>query len=267
MITPDVAAALGNALALAGDGLPSFPCRVDKRPATPHGYQDALSDPGKLRQLWRRHPGPLVGVPTGEASGFDVLDIDAPRHPEAGQWWHKIRGKLPATRIHRSRSGGLHVLFTHAPGLRCWAARPLPGVDGRGTGGYIVWWPRFGGEVVCGAAPVPWPEWLLMAVAPLPPMRQEPWTSPALRVGGSRAERYAFAALRHAVERVALAPTGCRNETLNVECFTVSRFIAAGVLDAQQVADGLAAAALSAGLSEREIVATIASALRAAGVS
>ena len=26
--------------------------------------------------LWRRTPGPLVGVPTGAASGFDVLDID-----------------------------------------------------------------------------------------------------------------------------------------------------------------------------------------------
>jgi hypothetical protein len=128
----EIPAALGRALAL---GLPAFPCRADKRPACPHGYRDATADPTGLRALWRRHPGPLVGVPTGELSGFDVLDIDAPRHPEAAAWLGARRDGLPATRTHRTRSGGLHLLFRHQSGLRCWAGRPVAGVDGRGDGG------------------------------------------------------------------------------------------------------------------------------------
>jgi bifunctional DNA primase/polymerase-like protein len=116
--------ALGAALAL---GLPAFPARGDKAPACPHGYRDALADAAGLRELWRRHPGPLVGMTTGDASGSDVLDIDAPRHPEAAEWWHRHQQLVQATRIHLTRSGGLHVLFRHARGLRRWAGRPVPG--------------------------------------------------------------------------------------------------------------------------------------------
>jgi hypothetical protein len=63
--------------------------------------------------LWRRYPGPLVGVRTGEASGLSVLDIDGPKHPEADVWLAAHRAQLPATRIHRTRSGGLHFGFQH----------------------------------------------------------------------------------------------------------------------------------------------------------
>ena len=133
MIT--AASALGAAVAL---GLPAFPCRPDKAPACPHGFHDATADPCALRELWRRHPAPLVGVPTGAASGVDALDIDAPRHPEAAEWWARHHRRLPATRTHRTRSGGLHVLFEHAAGMRCWTGRPVSGIDGRADGGYIA---------------------------------------------------------------------------------------------------------------------------------
>jgi hypothetical protein len=72
-------ASLASALVLASHGLPCFPCHADKRPVTPHGFKDATRDGEKLCALWAQHPGPLVGVPTGEISGIDVLDID-PRH-------------------------------------------------------------------------------------------------------------------------------------------------------------------------------------------
>ena len=82
---------LSAALTLAEQGMPCFPCRVDKRPATPRGFKDATHDSDKLRALWTRHPGPLVGVPTGKISGVDILDID-PRH--GGERWfaeHRLR--------------------------------------------------------------------------------------------------------------------------------------------------------------------------------
>ena len=65
------AASLNQASALIGQRLPCFPCRADKRPATPRGFKDATCDPDALHELWRRHPGPLVLA--GEISGLDIL--------------------------------------------------------------------------------------------------------------------------------------------------------------------------------------------------
>lgn len=60
--------ALAAALTLR---LPVFPCRASKKPACPHGFRDAVIDAGEIEQLWDRHPGPLIGVPTGAATGFE----------------------------------------------------------------------------------------------------------------------------------------------------------------------------------------------------
>ena len=50
------------------------------------------------------------------ANGIDVLDLD-PRH--GGDHWLDTHGdRLPATRTHRTRSGGLHFLFRHHGGIR-----------------------------------------------------------------------------------------------------------------------------------------------------
>jgi Bifunctional DNA primase/polymerase, N-terminal len=74
-----ISASFVRALALIEQGIPCFPCLADKRPATPRGFKDATSDRNILDELWRRHPGALIGVPTGEISDLDILDID-PRH-------------------------------------------------------------------------------------------------------------------------------------------------------------------------------------------
>ncbi len=58
-------------------GYKVFPCRVhDKRPTCPHGFRQASNDPAEIARLWRRYPGGLIGIATGQASGIDVLDID-----------------------------------------------------------------------------------------------------------------------------------------------------------------------------------------------
>lgn len=258
----EAARALGAALAL---GAPAFPCQANKAPACPHGFRDAVAEPGALRELWRLYPGPLVGVPTGEPSGLDALDIDAPRHPEAANWFAARRDRLPETRIHQTRSRGLHVLFRHAAGLRCWTGRPVSGVDGRADGGYIVWWPSEGERVVCEELPAPWPDWLLAELTPRPARR--PASPPATDLRSPKCgSRYAGAALQHAADRVARAPAGNRNRTLNSEAFRVARLVAAGLLDIQDVADTLAAAAIAAGLASREVEATLRSALAARGL-
>lgn len=77
------------------------------------------------------------------------------------------------------------------------------------------------------------------------------------------APRYALAALRSATDRVRSAPEGDRNARLNREAFALGRFVAADMLARADVEDSLAAAARDAGLGEREIAATLRSALDA----
>jgi len=120
---------------------PAFPCRADKRPACPHGFKDATADPDKLRELWRQFPGPLVGVPTGTVSGLFVIDIDCAKHDEANDWLERYSPYLPDTRQHATKSGGWHLLFKHRHGLKSSAGKLAIGVDTRGEGGYIIWWP------------------------------------------------------------------------------------------------------------------------------
>src|SRR5262249_43505748 len=159
----------------------------------------------------------LIGVATGEVSGVDVFDIDR-EHPEAAEWWKGNRHRVPRTRVHRTKSGGLHLVFRHAPGLRCWAARPVVGIDGRGDGGYAIWWPAAGLPVLRDEQPTPWPAWLLDAVKPAPAdlvsvQSAASWRPPAGLSGGEAQERYAAAALRSAIERVSRAGEGARNST------------------------------------------------------
>jgi hypothetical protein len=112
--------ALSAALALAQRGLAVFPCVLTKRPACSHGFKDATSDPAGVRELWRRFPGELVGVPTGNRNKFAALDVD-PRHG----------GQHTAPDTARSRHRG-HSLWSTAGGCRTTeAAETLA----RGVGG------------------------------------------------------------------------------------------------------------------------------------
>lgn len=123
-----------------------FPCRDNKEPATPHSFKDAVCDPDAVILLWRRYPGPLIGVACGDRSGISVLDVDV-KHDAARGWWRQNEIRLPTTRAYRTRGGGLHLYFRHASGVRNVEGRPVPGIDVRGEGGYVVFW--FGAGCEC----------------------------------------------------------------------------------------------------------------------
>src|SRR5271168_1150948 len=84
-------------------GWPVFPCHEDtKAPVRPksqggNGFKDATRDPAEIAELWRRWPGGLIGVATGEVSGIDVLDIDF-KHEIAVKWWTAASKRVPSTR-------------------------------------------------------------------------------------------------------------------------------------------------------------------------
>jgi hypothetical protein len=106
-----------------------FPCKLDKSPLIKAWNKNG-------RRIEPPPSWPLVGVLTGIT--FSVLDIDLDGLP----WL--ASSSLPSTRIHVTRSGGRHLLFRHREGPRTSKGQIAPGIDVRGEGGYVIWWPREG---------------------------------------------------------------------------------------------------------------------------
>ncbi len=78
---------------------------------------------------------------------------------------------------------------------------------------------------------------------------------------------YVRAAVTAELARVAEAPEGCRNNTLNAAAFALARFVAAGQLDADATAEALTEAAVHAGEDYSKAVATVRSAFSARGAA
>jgi Bifunctional DNA primase/polymerase, N-terminal len=162
-------------------GYATFPVRADKKPACPHGFQDAAKNPEAIAELWRRWPAPLIGIATGAVSGVDIVDVDCGRWPDdakpetiakheaARAWWHVNSIRIPPTRIHASASAGLHLYLLHHPGIGSNQSRIALGVDVRGDGGYAVHWFSAGCQSHVHEPPCSWPDWLLDANTEKPP--------------------------------------------------------------------------------------------------
>jgi hypothetical protein len=194
--------------------VPVFPVLESKRPACPHGFKDSSRDPAAVDELWRLYPGPLVGVPTGDASGLDALDID-PRHG-GDTWLAEAVNALPVSRVHYTRSGGQHRLFRHAKGVKNSTSKIAPGVDTRGENGYIIWWPAAGFQVENPRIMDDWPRWLLRLLLPRPSYRPPP--VPATHV---EASSRAALMIERAYGRVRSAAPGQRHYQLRAAAATL----------------------------------------------
>jgi hypothetical protein len=211
---------LVRALELAASGLPVFPCGTNKTPLKgSEGFKDATIDPHRITHLFTRSRATLIGVPTGEPSGVDALDIDSAEHPQAGHWLQQR--ELIETRTHRTRSGGLHLLFRHEAGLGCQQSYPVAGVDLRADGGYIIWWPAAGFEVRDWPV-IRWPEQLLAAVRKPAPT---PLSRTPVRAAG---DAYVAHAIAKACKAILEAPNGLQAITLNRESFSLGTLVGAG---------------------------------------
>jgi hypothetical protein len=241
-----------TALALAA-AVPVFPCGDDKRPLVPHGFKDASTDPAVLRERWQRWPNALIGVPTGEK--FVVVDVDL-QHREAQEWYG--RANLPDTRTHVTRSGGRHVLFKPNPAVGCTAGKIWKHVDTRGAGGYIIWWPVTGLEVLHSKVLAEVPPFILKALAKQPePVR----TPPRYEATPERARRKLCGIIR----AIACAREGERNQITYWGACRLVEMVAAGEIDRGD-AIGLAVEAAShAGLPRREAAHTLWSAFQRQG--
>jgi putative DNA primase/helicase len=135
---------LDAALALARRGIPVFPClwkdrdgKKAKEPLTEHGFKDATTDERQIRRWWREWPSAMIGMPTGEASGIDVLDLDYEPDEYVDGFQHVPKWKTLSPVIADTPSDGAHLYFK-ASGIRNSASEIAPNVDTKGHGGYVI---------------------------------------------------------------------------------------------------------------------------------
>ena len=233
----------------------------------------ATSDPEEIRRDWARWPDANVGIATGAASGFFVIEADtAAGHGVDGiaalAALIEAHGPLPETIEALSPSGSWHIYFRwpEGCGVRNSAGLITRGVDVRGDGGMIVAAP----SVKPGAAqPYRWknppplfdladcPGWLL-------DLATRPKAAPGLRIDtGPTGTAWAEAALRGELAAVLAAPQGRRNAALNAAAFSLGQIVAGGGLAEADAAARLTGAALAIGLEAGETVRTIASGMAA----
>src|SRR5690606_13396029 len=98
--------------------------------------------PGAVSRWWSAWPTANLGIPTGAASGIDVVDVDVHSGGSGFGAFEKAQhaGLVSSWAWQvRTPSGGLHAYFLRWPGQehRSWQ---LPGhhVDFRGDGGYVI---------------------------------------------------------------------------------------------------------------------------------
>lgn len=190
--------------------VPVFPCRPNaeqvtirgrteqrgpKSPITVNGFYDASQDPDQIRTWWRARPDALVGVPTGRKTRLVVIDYDPDKATsDTDDWIVNHADELMATMIHSTRRGGRHYVFICPEDARYPSAtnvvldgKKRPGLDVRGEGGYVVWWPLHGGTRTGNIARLP--DGLLPSLGAvprelpaLPPRSPEQWLADRQRV-------------------------------------------------------------------------------------
>lgn len=246
---------VAQALAYAARGWPVFPCQPGaKQPATRHGFCEATTDPDQIAWWWRRRPEANLAIATG-APGPDVLDVD--QHGPAGNGFpafnRLVRAGLTdgASAIIATPGGGLHAYFTGSA-QRC-GKLPACHVDFRAQGGYVLAPPSHVGgkpyQVIRHGPAAGGLDWGKVTEL------LEPHRHPAPRTAAEAPQQ---AGLEHLAVWVERQQQGNRNDGL---FWAACRAAEAG--DDQALAT-LAEAARTAGLSGREIAATIASARRTA---
>jgi len=226
----------------------------EKRPHSglvPHGLKEASLEVATLEAWWRSCPRCGVGLLAPES--VLVLDFDDPKAWEVLRWGFSV---IEAAPRQRTPKGGYHLFLRLPQGVRLSATvRKLAGVDLRGMGrAYVVAAPTqlADGRTYTWEVPLvkpedlpQIPEDLLLRLLPPPPAPRE-----VVEVVGSSPRRLR-ALLEAYAEAVASAPEGTRHNTLVRYAVATGGLIPHG-LSPEEAEEVLVAAALEAGLPERE---------------
>lgn len=251
----------------AAAGVPVFPCAPgEKRPLVRRGFHDATANPGQVAAWWSRWPSANIGIPTGAASGVEVVDVDvhatgtgfpafrtAHREGHAAGWAALVR----------TPSGGLHAYYP-ADSDRVqssWQAARAH-VDFRGDGGYIIAPP----SKVLRPGGVRAPYRLIVAAgsppAPVDAARLREFLDPRTPIPLDRARASRFERRESDAKVLAGWVAGRGEGERNRGLFWAACRLAESGAPPDVTLDALGPAAEHAGLRPREIMATIRSAYR-----
>lgn len=266
MTAPSANTVFRAAVDLTRTGQPVFPCRSlgdkAKAPLTKNGLHDASTDIAVVRSWWQAHRTASIGIPTGIV--WDVLDVDTKNDNDGRVHLPMLQrlGLLDGCKqVVRTPSGGWHLYFKSAAGLTNKASAAL-GLDVRAKGGYVLAPPSYietpeyagcyewaGDTVGSTDEPLLWD----LIVATLAPVDTDT-KKPIMLLPSER--RASVASLR---EWMSIRQAGERNNALH---WAVCRCIDNGI-DPHEMVEP----ALLAGLNEDEVLLTVRSALRRAGLT
>lgn len=228
-------------------GFPVFPCDGEKKPIVAGGFKAATRDAPSIVRAFSTSAAQMIGMPTGKASSVVVIDVDVKNGAKGRDWLTEHEDALPPTRTHKTRSGGLHLLFT-VPAeveIRNSASRVAMGVDVRGEGGYIIVPPSPGYEIADDTPPAEMPRWLINACLRPAPLPEPPPPRPTSRHEDSaNGSPYGLAALDGECHTIAGASPGCQEPALNDGALRMGSLVAAGLLGRSYAAQRLIAAGM-----------------------
>ena len=125
-------------------GIAVSPVNERKEPLTKHGFKDAKTDRRQIKEWAREFPNANIGIPTGQASGIVVVDLDVKNGIDGISNFKKLCKdlgvKIPETYKIRTPSGGKHYYFQspHDAKIINSAGALAPGIDVKTDGGYIL---------------------------------------------------------------------------------------------------------------------------------
>lgn len=187
------------------------------------------------------------GIPTGEANGIIVLDVDVKDNGlETVKNYH-----VPLTMSQTTKSGGKHYIFKYPKDGNNYGNRVKfdDGLDIRGEGGYIAYY---------GADNVPIaeaPEWLLEQA--VTKKKEEINPSDIVEICPKIIQK----TMEEACENIRQAPEGESNNILNIESYRIGQIVGCGGITFENAYKELFKAAKDRGKPDYEAKATIESGL------
>jgi putative DNA primase/helicase len=250
-----------------------------KHPMLGDWTRQATGDPQTIAAVWAEHRSANIGIATGAASGFWVLDVDEGLRPD-GTYKQGLDslvaltteyGDLPDTHTVRTGGGGTQYYFRMPPGTtvksdsRVFGDR-YPDIDVKGDGGQVVAPPSVSGKgayrtVRDAAVAVP-PGWLTGLLREFgiiediagPPEPGQPPPAPAVR---RAVPGWLAASVAEKVAAVRDAAPGTGNATTNRMAYMIGQYIPRGWISRESAEEQLLAAVRERGTDDPRIAWTI----------
>ena len=256
------AAAVGPLVAC---GFRVVPLKIGDKELARRWRDGAASDAESAERVARTFPRANIGIETG--NGLVVIDVDVKRGKTGFESLFALiarLGPLPHTVIADTSTGGAHFYFRVPPEL-CVKTKPdglADWIDVLGERGRVVAPPsvyaKTGGAYAWRPGHAPWetevavlpPAWI--TALPMCPVVNGGFTRDAMNLAPGTTSAYGRTALYAEAARVANAPEGQRNLTLNHAVFRVAQLAPMGHVNLNEVAAVFDDAAAKAGLGHRE---------------